>query len=246
MVINKRNAGTRFYEEKIITPLLDDQGRIAHFVSNGRDITDRVRREEEIGQLNADLEERVADRAAALARANAELEAFSYSVAQDLRGPARVMGGFTKMLGTRYADKLDDTGREFIALILSGSKRMGQLIDDLLSFPRTGHCQIKHASVNLSLMAGEILSDLQREEPARTVEVIIVPALMAHGDPGLLRQVLANLLSNAWKYSSKQPQARIELGRTEQGKGGVVRTRQRRGVRHGLFQQALLRVPAAA
>ena len=224
VVINKRKDGTLYYEEKIIAPLQGEDGRSTHFVSTGRDITERLRRAEEVQRLNAELEQRVADRTADLARvnvelevANKELEAFSYTVAHDLRGPARVMGGFAKMLGQRFGDKLDDTGREFIDLIMGGSKRMGQLIDDLLAFARTGRCEIKHASVNLSLMAEEIISDLRREEPERTVEVIIAPALMAHGDPGLLRQVLANLLGNAWKYSCKQPQARIEFGRTEHG-----------------------------
>jgi len=160
-------------------------------------------------------EKRVVDRTFQLESANKELDAFAYSVSHDLRAPLRSIDGFSQALLQGYPDKLDEQGKHHLQRIISGTQRMGELMDDLLKLSGIIRSEMKLEIVNLSTLAQSIATGLQKAEPERQVEFVIMPGLSAKGDMGLLRLVLENLLGNAWKYTGKHPQARIEFGSTQ-------------------------------
>lgn len=161
-----------------------------------------------------EMEQRVLDRTAALNAVNKELEAFSYSVSHDLRAPLRSIDGFSQVLLEDYENQLDTDGKDHLARIRAASQRMGHLIDDLINLSRLSRSEMSRQSVDLTGVAWTIITDLQTMNPERQVTVQIADALIAQGDPNLLRVVLENLLRNAWKYSSKCKHARIEFGST--------------------------------
>jgi signal transduction histidine kinase len=161
---------------------------------------DRHRREQRIGRLNVELQHQYD-----------ELETFSYSVAHDLRAPLRAVAGFASALEEDYGPILDEEAKRFISLIVGGAAQMGGLIDALLSLARVSRQEITRTAINLSSIAASIVTDLQLADPARNVIATVVPGLMASGDPALLRNVLANLLSNAWKFTRGRDPARIRF-----------------------------------
>jgi signal transduction histidine kinase len=163
-------------------------------------------------ELYRDLEQRVDRRTAELSAANQELESFSYSVSHDLRAPLRSIDGFTQMLQER-AEVLDEEGRDDLRRIHDAVRQMNQLIDDLLGLSRVSRAPLTRHSTDLSKIAVEIAAKLQAGEPTRKARWLIDERVIANGDPGLLRIVLDNLLSNAWKYTSKTAYPRIEFGR---------------------------------
>lgn len=158
------------------------------------------------------LHEELERRAAALAASNEELEAFSYSVSHDLRSPLRGVDGFSKALLEDYGDRLDATGRDYLNRVRAGTQRMGKLIDDLLGLSRVTRAELRRGPVDLSALAAASLDGLRLAEPGRKVELRVEPGLTAEGDPDLLRIALENLLSNAWKFTSRRELARIEVG----------------------------------
>ena len=165
---------------------------------------------------NEDLREafeslRVAKEAADAA--NRELDAFSYSVAHDLRAPLRAMDGFSAALLEDYSSTLDEQGHEFLRLIRQASQTMAQLIDDLLTLSRVSRAELSRAPVNLSSLVSDIAAGLQRAEPEREVSFVVAEDVVTHGDPRLVPQVLRNLLHNAWKFTGRQKRATIEFGR---------------------------------
>lgn len=149
---------------------------------------------------------------AELARANADLEAFSYSVAHDLRGPLSGIDGFSGLLLAKHGEALNDEARSYLDLVRQSAERMAQMIDDLLMLSSLSRTEPQRVQVDLSAMAQEILEKLRLQEPLRDVHTVLTPGLTTLGDAGLLRSALENLLGNAWKYSSRQPLARIEFG----------------------------------
>lgn len=143
---------------------------------------------------------------------NKELDAFAYSVSHDLRAPLRGIDGFSLALLEDYGEKLDENGQDYVQRIRKGCVRMGSLIDDMLQLSRLSRGEIKRAEVDLSNLAREVVSELQKGEPTRQVKIKIQPGLKADGDPALLRAVLDNLLGNAWKFTGKTSAAAITLG----------------------------------
>lgn len=167
---------------------------------------------EELQRLNEDLERRVRERTAQLEAINKELEAFSYSVSHDLRAPLRSIRGFSEVLLERYSKQLDSTGQEFLRRACQSSQQMETLIEDLLKLSRVSRSELQRQQVNLSNMAESIATDLMKSDPQRDAQIVIEPGLEARGDERLLRVALDNLLRNAWKFTSKQPHAKIEVG----------------------------------
>jgi ligand-binding sensor domain-containing protein/signal transduction histidine kinase len=158
------------------------------------------------------LEQAVAERTAELAAANKELETFSYSVSHDLRAPLRSIEGFGRALLEGHAATLAPEGRMFVTQIRQASERMDRLIDDILRLARAARTGMVRQAVDLSALASDIAGALAHEQPHRQVEVRITPGLMASADRSLMRIALENLIGNAWKFTSKRPAARIEVG----------------------------------
>ena len=186
-----------------------------------RDVTERKQQQQEILRLNSDLEDRVQLRTAQLAEANKELESFAYSVSHDLRSPLNTIHGFSKLLAKLDAEHISDKGKHYLDRIGVGVTQMGELIEGLLTLAHLSREEIKSERVDLSAMARQIERDHREREPQRQqqVQVHVQDGLYAHGDPRLLSAVLQNLIANAWKFSSKKPLARIEVG-SEPGPDG--------------------------
>jgi signal transduction histidine kinase len=158
---------------------------------------------------------------AELARTNQELEAFSHSVAHDLRGPLLGIDGFSSILLAEHGDELSPEAHGLVNRVLQSTQAMGQMIDDLLMLSRVGRNELQRTQVDLSALAEEVAGVHRAREPERLIEVSIAPGLVAHCDGGLLRIALDNLFGNAWKYTGRQPQARIEFGATVNERGVV-------------------------
>ncbi|MCE9638746.1 MAG: PAS domain-containing protein [Betaproteobacteria bacterium] len=193
-------------------PLHDGEGAVAGLVTINRDITNLKNVIEEARSLNAQLEDRVRIRTLELQEANKELEAFSYSVSHDLRAPLRSISGFGNFLLKDNYGQLDAAGKGRLNRILAASERMGKLIDDLLKLARISRQSISYRKVDLHALAAEVVAALRDASPERLVEVILERDLTVEADAGLMRVVLENLLGNAWKFTAKRPDARIELG----------------------------------
>jgi light-regulated signal transduction histidine kinase (bacteriophytochrome) len=154
---------------------------------------------------------------ASLETANKELEAFSYSVSHDLRAPLRAINGFTSIVLDEGAEQLDEAGKGLLLRVQTACQRMGQLIDDLLSLSRVSRGELTRDQMDLGAIAQSIVTELQKNQPDRKVNVRIADGLTANGDARLLRVALENLLGNAWKFTSKQPDATIEFAAQQQG-----------------------------
>jgi len=169
-----------------------------------REVTVRKRAEEQVRRTNIEL-----------AAVNKELEAFAYSVSHDLRAPLRSINGFSQALIEDYPDKLDEQGKDYLQRVRSATQRMGVLIDDLLRLSRVARSEMIRETVDLSAVAQSIADELQKTQPERQVSFVIAPALTTSGDAQLLRLLMENLLSNAWKFSGYHPQAKIEFGTSQ-------------------------------
>jgi two-component system, sensor histidine kinase and response regulator len=148
---------------------------------------------------------------ASLEAANKELESFSYSVSHDLRAPLRAIHGFTEMVLDDGSGQLDETGKERLVRVQSACTRMGHLIDDLLNLSKVTRSELHRAEINLGAIARNVLAELQKAHPDRRVALKVDDSLMASADGRLLQIVLENLLGNAWKFTSKTPDAVIEV-----------------------------------
>jgi PAS domain S-box-containing protein len=204
-------------------PELDLEGHLLGYVGTITDITGRKQAEEEIHQLNAELEKRVRQRTAQLEMANKELESFSYSVSHDLRAPLRAISGFSEIITRRHRDSLNEEGRHYVDNIVQASQRMGELIDDLLTYSRLGRTGIRREPVSLATLLGEIALNLQPrlEEVHGSLEFPPdLPSLSS--DRTLLSQIFMNLVDNGLKYHRPQVPPRVCLAYTRESQDVIV------------------------
>jgi len=187
--------------------------RIEDDLSRARDrlqveVEQRKQREGEIRKLN----QKLANRAAELESSNKELESFAYSVSHDLRAPLRHVVGFSELLQKQAASLLDDKSQRYIKTILDSAKKMGKLIDDLLSFSRIGRAETKKSLVNLEQLVKDVVSEIEQETRGREIAWKIDALPVCYGDRSMLMLVLANLVSNAVKFTRMRTRAEIEIG----------------------------------
>jgi PAS domain S-box-containing protein len=212
--LRRRDGAYRWFAARGV-PVRRADGSVKEWVGTCTDIDDRKIAAEEIQRLNEELEQRVRQRTAQLEDKNRELEAFSYSVSHDLRAPLRAIDGFSQALVEDFGEQVDEEARRYLSRIRSATQRMGQLIDDLLTLSRISRVELAWSKVDLSAMAHQIIGELRHRDARRTVEVSIWDGIMIQGDPRLLRIALENLLGNAWKFTEKTTEPRIEFGALE-------------------------------
>jgi signal transduction histidine kinase len=169
----------------------------------------------ELRELNATLEQRVAERTEALSHANKELESFAYSVSHDLRAPLRAINGFSQILLESEQARLSDDGKDLLDRVVRNGRKLDQLIEDILQYSRAGQRPLDRKPVNLADLAREVAMELQAQYPAAQVVIGDLPTV--DGDPTMLRQVLQNLIGNGLKYSARKPAPRVEIGCRQEG-----------------------------
>ncbi|MCB1647166.1 MAG: PAS domain S-box protein [Pseudomonadales bacterium] len=194
--------------------ITDQRATEEYLVGICRDVTSEHSARQSLHEVNAELEKRVRQRTQELENTNRELEAFSYSVSHDLRTPLRSLDGFSQILLKGYTSELDEKGQDYLRRIRAASQRMGNLIDDLLNLSRITRADVEHTRLDLSEMAGEQLAELRELDPDREVQLVAPDMLIVHADRALVRILLQNLLSNAWKFTARAEHARIEIGTT--------------------------------
>jgi PAS domain S-box-containing protein len=212
-VLNPALAGGTWIEANG-SPLKDKHGIVRGGVVAFRDVTQQRHSEREIQKLNAELEYRVGERTAQLEEANKDLESFTYSVAHDLRAPLRHIAGFSGILMEQFGPALDVEAQRHLQRIQEGVRKMGQLIDELLTLARVGRQELNLQVAGLSSMVQEVLAILQPEIVGRQVEWRMGDLPFVECDPTLIKQIFQNLISNALKYSRPRSPAVIEIGRT--------------------------------
>jgi len=194
-----RKDGTRFWANEAISAMRDGHGALIGFAKVTRDLTDRRRVEQ------------------ALAQSNQELERFSYSVSHDLRAPLRAINGYAQALFEDHAARLDDEGKRLLTVIRDSAKLGGELIDGLLNFSHVGRQALARSPVDLTALAQGVVAELRQTQGPVAVDVVLTPLPSASGDAALLRNVLINLIGNAFKFSAKRAHPMIEIGAQQDG-----------------------------
>lgn len=212
-------SGRHLWVRVIGEAVRDEGGRVVRLNGSAQDITERKQAQESILRLNAELEERVRQRTSQLEAVNRELEAFSYSVSHDLRSPLNTIDGFSQLIERMGVEKVGVQGKHYLSRIRAGTRQMGELIEGLLLLAKLSRDPLRAGTVDLTKIATQVVQSCREREPEREVETHIQEKLLARGDPLLLSVVIQNLLGNAWKFTSLQPLARIDVG-CETGEDG--------------------------
>jgi PAS domain S-box-containing protein len=194
-----RKDGTRFWANAVISAMRDAHGGLVGFAKVTRDLTQRRRVEQ------------------ALAQSNQELERFSYSVSHDLRAPLRAINGFAQALVEGHAAQLDEEGKRLLSVIRESAKLGGELIDALLNFSRVGRQALARGPVDLRALVENVVSELRETQGPVAVEVVLTPLPPTSGDAALLRNVLINLIGNAFKFSANRAHPKVEIGGEQNG-----------------------------
>jgi PAS domain S-box-containing protein len=210
-----RKDGSEFPVEVSLSPLDTGDGMLVS--SAIRDVTERRRTDENIQRLNSELSRKVAE----VMTANSELETFSYSVSHDLRAPLRHIDGFARILQEEHIGELSDDGQRYLQRILNAVTHMGRLVDDLLALARIGRKELSRQRVKLDEVVREALAELPAEEQKREIEWRIETLPEVEGDPGLLKLVFVNLLSNAAKFTRSRQTSIIEVGNCGAGNAPI-------------------------
>jgi PAS domain S-box-containing protein len=211
----RTTAGELCHAHLTYAPVPGEIGQDVASLVQVEDITERVLAHAREQALNRTLEARVALRTRELTHANQELESFAYSVSHDLRAPLRTIEGFSRLLGERYADKVDEVGRDYLTRVRSAAGRMDDLIDALLKMSRVSRSTLTLAPLDITRIARDVVAELRVAQPQRQVEVEIEPGLRAVGDASLVHNLLQNLIGNAWKFTAGVADARIVVGRED-------------------------------
>ena len=217
-ILLRTRSGSEIPIDDSAAPIRDDKGAVTDAVLVFRDCTERLRVEAEVRALNEQLEQRVRTRTAELDAANKQLESFSYSVAHDLRAPLRAIQRFAGLLAEHHAKANDAEAQRCIGIVSENAERMGQMVDHFLHLARISRMALRMRPIAMPDLVQSILAELELPSRHPNVQVELHALPDAEGDEGLLRQVWINLLSNALKFTKKNPKPHIEIsGRTEHG-----------------------------
>ena len=213
-----RRDGTRYWARSVVTARFDNVGELTSFVTVTHDATIRREAEQTIVRMNEELEQRVLERTAQLEAqtgqlqaANTELEAFSYSVSHDLRAPLRAINNFASVLSTGFADDLPEDARKYLQRIQNNGETLTEMVNALLSLSATQRIPLRIQDLDIETLTREAWADLACDCAARVVDLSVHTLPSASGDPRLIRQVMANLLGNALKYTGRRERAIIEV-----------------------------------
>jgi PAS domain S-box-containing protein len=247
-LIHTKRDGTRVVVASRWSLQRDTRGDPSAILETNNDITERKEAEEALRRARDELEVKVKERTAELAKTNEELqsvnkelEAFAYSVSHDLRAPVRHIAGFSELLQKHAESVLDDKGRRHISMIIDAANRMGSLVDDLLAFSRIGRAETQKITVNLEPLVKGVVSEIAPDTEKRKIDWRIDSLPSVYGDPAMLRLVFSNLISNAVKFTRTREQAEIEIASSNHNEKEVVVSVKDNGVgfdmkyRHKLF-----------
>ena len=211
----KRKDGSIFWGETIGTQVVDIEGKLLGFIGLIRDVSTRKKTEEELANYQEHLEQSVKERTVALQQSYQELETYSYSIAHDLRSPLRSIVGFSQILAQEAEHKLDEADMDHLKRIIQSASHMAELIDDILELSRVSRTEMELEEINISELSSDICNSLSVAYPARKVEWKIQEGMKAMGDHHLLYVVMSNLINNAWKFTQKNQDTIIEIGKKE-------------------------------
>jgi len=218
---NARKDGSDYWVETTIVPFINKQAEPYQYVGIQTDITERKKVTHELEEYQEHLEEKVEERTHKLKIANSELESFCYSISHDLRAPLRSIDGFSQALLEDYSGNLDEQARSYLNRVCASSQRMGELIDDLLELSKVVRSDMKKSNVNLSLLATRVFEQLTEREPEHKVGFSCASRSIVSGDERLILVMFENLIGNAWKFTARTENAKIEFGVEHKDQGDV-------------------------